>query len=123
MAQFLLRMGNGNDGNWPSARIEMGKDDCPYSFMECVIPNGFIPSHRARSYAWQNVYTDGEADHGLYATLSENYNGATEMGAAYKTAELRPLAEGEDYSELGVWTPQEWLDRGARVKYNQKRKK
>lgn len=112
----LLSIGNGNDGNYPHARIEFSDTDCEYSFMDMVIPNMFVSGHRARSYAYQNVMVDGEEEFSIYATLYENYNGETEMGAAFKTARLEPLKEGE-YDDINKWEIRQWLDLGAYRKY------
>ena len=120
MTNYLLRIGNGNDGNYPHARIEIGKNDCPYAFMDVVIANLFVPGHKARSHAYQNVDVDGEAEFTIYATLHESFRGEQNMGAAYRTAELSPITDAF-YDDLPIYTISEFLDRGALMKYNQKR--
>lgn len=119
---YVLRIGNGNDGNYPHAVIDMGENDCPYAFMECVIPNQYTAGRRERFYAYKNVIVDGEAEYTIYATLHDDYRGYTEFGAAIMTASLEEDPENE-FEYLDLYTIDEYLDRGAYIKYKQKLKK
>ena len=117
MPYFELRIGNGNDGNYFDSTIEVETAKHAWAFMECVIPNRFIPSHKARSHAWQNTVTDGDDEH-IYATLHENFRGEQDMGAAYMTAEMNLT----DSVRGNLFKPESFLDRGALIKYRQKLK-
>lgn len=119
--EFVLFTGNGNDGEWPRDRISFDESDCPYAFMDVVIANMFIPSHKARSHAYKNVMVDGEAEFAIHATLHEGFRGEMDMGAAYKTARLEPHKEG-DYADLHRYEISDYLDRGALMMYRQKLK-
>lgn len=119
---FVFFYGNGNDGEQATAIIEMGENDCPFAFMEVAIPSMFPAGGRARHYAYASVYVDGEEEFSIYATLHENYNGDTEMGAAFKTARLEPLKEGE-YGHFSKWEIRQWLDRGTMMMYRKKLRK
>jgi len=92
---FVLFEGDGNEGEWARGIIEMEDTDCPYAFMEMVIPNLFIAGHRGRQHAYKNVIVDGEEDHTIYATLHEGHQGQTAFGAAYRTARLESLKDGD----------------------------
>lgn len=120
--EYVLFMGNGNDGEWPRDVITMEDGDCPYSFMDVVIANIFISRHRARSHAYKNVMVDGEAEYAIHATLHEGYQGEMDMGAAYKTARLEPHKD-DAYEDFHKSSIKEYLDRGAFMMYNKKRKK
>lgn len=114
---FELRKGNGNDGCRFSQVIEFEENDCPYAFMDVVIANDFIVGHRARSHAYQSVMVDGEEDYTIYATLHEGYRGETDMGAAYKCAELRKVEDVSEYETYHFSSVKNYLDRGAYIKY------
>ena len=118
---FVLFEGNGNEGERARGIVEMEDTDCPYAFMEMVIPNLFIPGHRARQHAYKNVIVDGEEDHIIYATLHEGHQGQTAFGAAYRTAHLEPLKEESD--GMFKWTLGQWLDRGTMMMYRNKLRK
>ncbi|RWE37432.1 hypothetical protein [Mesorhizobium sp.] len=93
MSVYLYRRGNGNEGNFPRAVVELREKDNPYAALAALVENDFIAGRKVRFYVRRNVEIDGEAEFGIHATVYEGPEGETEFGAAWITAELQPLDE------------------------------
>ncbi|MER9680803.1 hypothetical protein NKJ23_15925 [Mesorhizobium sp. M0184] len=93
MAIFLYRRGNGNEGNYPFAVIQLREKDNPYDALAALVENDFTAGRKTRRFVRNNVEIDGEAEFGIHATVYEGPEGETEFDAAWLTAELQPLDE------------------------------
>lgn len=123
MEKYLLRIGNGNDGEYPNCIIEIGENDSVFDFAKCAMANFFVVGHKARSHAYKETVVGGD-DETIFATLHESFRGETEMGAAYKTMRLEKMDSHmlDWYSDLNMCEIKDYLDRGALIKYKQMRK-
>jgi hypothetical protein len=97
MSFYLYRRGDGNEGNFPRAMIELKTEECPYAALRALVANDYIPGRRVRLHIMRNIETDGEPEHGILATVHEGPEGEQAFGAAWLTAELEPLTP-EDVS-------------------------
>lgn len=89
MKTFLFRAGDGNEGNFPRHTINLTDSDCPYAALRALVLNMY-QAGPFRDHLAQELQTDGEVEHGVYATLHEGPDGETAFEAAYITAELEP---------------------------------
>ena len=116
---YLYRRGDGNEGNFIRAIVELKDDQSPYAALRALVVNDYIPGRSVRRHIIKNVEIDGEADFGLDATVYEGPKGETAFGAAYLTAALEPLNEKDlaryvNGSQLPRLSIPSCLDRGAR---------
>lgn len=95
---YLYSRGDGNEGNFVRAIIELKDEQSPWAALPALVANDYIAGKRVRKHIIRNIQTDGEADYGIYATVYEGPDGEDAFGAAWLTAELQPLMpEDVDY--------------------------
>lgn len=124
MKYYEYRIGNGNDGCYPTSIIELEDDENPYAAIKALVINHFIVGERTRKYISKNIEIDGEEDYTVYATVYEGPEGETEFGAAWLCAEMRyiPKDKLDYYIGYDRWTLSERLDRGAMMIYKREAK-
>lgn len=117
MKVYLYRSGNGNDGNYPKLLVEIeGREGAALS---ALLANEYRPGP-VRDWIVSNVIVDGcDQDS---AVVFEGPNGETDMGAAWKTAELQEVTtEDREYYEnersMGVMLLRDILDPQAWEQY------
>lgn len=117
MTFYLYRRGNGNDGNFARLVVVLKSTDSPFAALRALVANDYIPGKKVRRHIIKTIEVDGEAEHGVIATVYEGPDDETEFGAAYITAELEPLDDKgrEHYRDqcLFSYPIREVLDRGA----------
>ena len=114
---YLYRRGNGNEGNFVRAIIDLKDNESPYAALRALVVNDYIAGKRVRRHIIRTIEIDGGADYGVNATVYEGPDGETDFGCAYITAELWPLNEAElaYYVDSSLYrTTLSGLDRGAR---------
>lgn len=109
---FLYRRGNGNEGNYQRAIVQLRPTESPYAALRALVVNDYIAGKRARRHIIRTIEIDGEADYGVQATVYEGPSGETKFGAAYITAALEPIDNPDEYS-VQCSTLRDSLDRGA----------
>lgn len=118
---FQLRVGNGNEGNFPAYHIwkkvfvEIKEGDDPFAALKALVCNQYIVGTKTRKYISKNMEIDGESDHTIYGIIHEGPNGETDMGSAWLTCEFINCTEDKD--EIDYFTLEEILDRGAKQIY------
>jgi len=120
MKHYLYRLGDGNDGNYPRAVIELSDDQCPYAALRAIVIDRYVPNSRIRRHIIKHIDVDGEPEFGIYATVYEGPDGEQAFGAAWITAEFEPIKPDDlehCQSRYDILTIPECLDRGARVIY------
>lgn len=121
MKPFLYRRGDGNNGNFPRALVELEDGECPFAALRALVVNDYIPGRSVRRYITNNLSVDGEAEHGVHAEVYSGPKGEDAWGAAWLTAELQPLSpeDAAHYrdSTLHRTTLRAALDRGALALY------
>ena len=124
MRYYEYRLGNGNDGCYPRAIIELEDNENPYAAIKAFVVNRYIVGSKTRKYISKNIEIDGEKEYTIYATVYEGPKGETEIGAAWLCAEMRHIPEDDmdDYAEYERWTLSETLDRGAMMIYKREAK-
>ncbi len=113
---YLYRRGDGNEGNFPRAIIDLEENESPYAALRALVVNDYIAGKRVRRHIIRTIEIDGEADYGVLATVYEGPSGEQAFGAAYITAELEPVSEKDvDTCYHSLWraTLRKSLDRGA----------
>lgn len=127
MPTFLYRQGDGNEGNYPREIVTLKPSDSPYAAVAALVANRYIPGGAVRRHIVREVQTDGEAAHGVYATVYEGPNGEQAFGAAWITAELEPLSEedAEHYASRGMYAHplREVLDSAALAQFRKLNRK
>lgn len=116
MQTFLYRRGNGNDGNYVRAIIDLKDSDCPYAALSALVANDYIPGTATRRHIMRNIEIDDEAAYGIYATVFESKDGESEYGSAWLTAELQVISEEDVAYESGSTSRRalrDALDNGA----------
>lgn len=98
MNTFLYRRGNGNEGNFPRHLVELNPGE-EWSALAALVENDFIAGHHRRRWIREHLEIDGDGgEYGVHAVISEGPRHATEMGAAWLTAELQHVAAADlDY--------------------------
>lgn len=91
MTYYLYRVGNGNEGNYTKAVVEL-TDECPYAALAALVSDRYIPGSQTRKYVERNIEVYGDPDH-LLAEIYEGPQGQTDFGASWLTAELHLLTE------------------------------
>ena len=91
---YLYRRGNGNEGNFERALVEVTTDNA-YNALKALVCNDYIEGSDTRKYIEANLEIDGEETYTIYAHISEGPQGQTEFGSAWLTAELTYL-QGKD---------------------------
>lgn len=91
--KYLYRTGDGNEGNFPRFIVDCSTapDACPFEILRELALSEFNPEWRA--WAADALHLDGDAEHGVYATIYEGPDGEEAYGAAWFTAELQPGAD------------------------------
>lgn len=120
MTTYLYRRGDGNEGNFPRAIIDVAETENPYAAIRALLANDYISGRKVRRHIIARTEIDGEADHALYATVHEGPNGESAYGAAWITADMSPVTEddaAECYYTLPRMTLRDALDTGARRLY------
>lgn len=112
MQTYEFRQGNGNDGNYFETLVELAEDQCPYAALKALVVNLFSIGTKTRAYVSKLASVEGEADYGLYVTILEGTKAETEFGAAWFTAELRPVEDAAVYNAT-AYPLKDLLDRGA----------
>lgn len=118
---YLYRRGNGNEGNYARAVVELTADQSPYAALRAFVVNDYIPGRRVRRHIVRTIEVDGDVDFGLHAAVYEGPDGETDFGAAYLTAEFQPIS-ADDADAIYYSLPRctlRSLDRGARTVYRQ----
>lgn len=113
MPIYMYRRGNGNEGNYARRLVELSETDCPYRALRALVVNDFIPRSRTRRHIIRELWTDGEPDYGIHATVYEGPNGEQSFGAAWLTAELEPYSQNEA-DMMDVEPVRMGMDRAAR---------
>lgn len=117
MAYYLYRRGDGNEGNFIRALVELSDADNPYAALKALLVNDYIPGKSRRRYIAKHVQIDGEADYSIYATVYQGPRGEMAFDAAWLTAELQRLDEkdAEYYRDSNIHSGdlKSMLDRGA----------
>ena len=90
---YLYRRGDGNEGNFPRAIIDLEDNESPFAALRALVINDYIAGKRVRRHIIRTIEIDGEADYGVQATVYEGPSGEQAFGAAYITAELEPVSE------------------------------
>ena len=124
MRYYEYWLGNGNDGCYPYAIIELEDGEDPFAAIKAFVVNRYIVGSKTRKYISKNIEVDGEEDCTVYATVYEGPHGETEFGAAWLCAEMRHIPEDELSGYVGYvrWTLSETLDRGAMMIYKKEAK-
>lgn len=92
MGVFLYSRGNGNEGDFPRALVELKDDDSQFAALRALVMNDFQQKSRNRRHLMKHMDVDGEGgEFGVYATCHEGPDGEKDMDAAWLTAELKPL--------------------------------
>jgi hypothetical protein len=119
---FMYRRGDGNEGNFRRAVVELSEGDSTYAALRALVVNDYISGRSRRYWIARNLEVDGEPDH-PYAIIYEGPHGESAYGAAWLTAELEPL-DPADYAEksqvsggcyVDVTPIRDALDKGARA--------
>ena len=116
MTSYLYRRGDGNDGNFPRAIVDIADSENPYAAIRALLANDYIAGRGHRRYIVANTEVDGEAEYTLYATVFEGPKGETAFGAAWITAEMSPVREEDiegNYYALPRFTLRKALDAPA----------
>lgn len=92
MTAYLYRRGDGNEGNFIRALVEIAPGEDPYAALKALLANDYIAGKRVRRHIIKHVQIDGEADYGIHATVYEGPEGEQSFGAAWLTAELQTLS-------------------------------
>lgn len=92
---YLFRSGDGNEGNYPRHLVTLAPNECPYAALRALVVNRYIPGCRTRRHIMREIQTEGEAEHGINATVYEGPQGETAFCAAWLTAELEPLSAAD----------------------------
>lgn len=125
MTIYLYRLGDGNEGNYPRALVNIADDECPFAGIAALVVNRYIPGSRTRRYIMREIQTYGEREYGISATVYEGPNGEQAFDSSWITAELEPLTDADvkHYEGQGmrVATLRESLDRGALMFYRKKK--
>lgn len=125
---YLLRSGDGNDGNYPRYMVALRADECPYAALHALIISTYCVGSRTRRHVIKHLETDGSPDYGINAWVHEGPDGEQSFGAAWLTAELNPLDADEIayYEARGHrkdWTLREMLDKAAWRLYRREARK
>lgn len=121
---FLYRRGDGNDGNFPRALIELKATDNPYAALAALVANDYIAGRRVRRHIVRSIEVDGETDHGIHAVVYEGPEGEQAFGAAWLTAELQPISATDLEHESETPRPlRAMLDSGALRLYRREARK
>lgn len=115
MAYYLFRRGNGNEGNFPRAMLNISEGECPFSALHALCANERISGSRTRRHIMKEMQVDGEPEYGILGHVYEGPDGETDFGAAWLTAELEPYTP-EEYacsSYLHAQSLREALDSAA----------
>lgn len=113
--KYLYRRGDGNEGNFPRAIIEIPDGIDPFAALHAAVVTEYIPGKSVRRCLMREGQTDGEAAHGIYFTLYEGPRGERAFDAAYITAEFQPITDAEiaRCRNLTEYTIKQWCDRAA----------
>lgn len=121
MKAYLYRRGDGNEGNFKRAVIMLKETDDPYAALIALVANDYIPGKRVRRHIIRNIEIDGEPEFNLYAMVLDGPDGEQAFGAAWLTAELKPIAEADIDGE--AYPLRKYLDPGALNLYRREAKR
>lgn len=93
MPIFLFRKGDGNDGNYPRALVDIPDRDSLWSALRALTANLYVTRSRTRRHIIRSFEMDwtGDADSGVHGAVYEGPDGEMAFGAAWLTAELQPV--------------------------------
>lgn len=100
---YLVRIGDGNEGNFPCYLVTLKDDESPYAALHALLASRYIPGTGTRRHIMKHADIDGEAEYGIHATIYEGPKGEQAFESAWLTAELEPQEDaGEHYLDKGM---------------------
>ena len=115
MKTFLLRIGDGNEGNFPVGLIDLDDTQDAYAALAACVANRWMPGARNRRHAIKHIEIDGEEEFGIDVAVNEGPDGEQAFGAAWLTAQFEPVPLIEDayYKRYSRYTLKAYLDSAA----------
>ena len=115
---WTYKRGDGNEGNFFRANVELTAADCPYAALRALVPNDYIAGRRMRRHIIRTIEIDGEPEFGVLAMVYDGPDGEMAYDAAFITAELAPDGgyDGPAYPLRELLDPAAWRQYRAELK-------
>jgi hypothetical protein len=98
---YIYRRGDGNEGNFKRCIVRLTEADRPHAALRALVLNEFNLGP-TRTHIAAQIQTDGEAAYGVHAWVHEGPEGEQAFGAAWLTAELKPVDDDPDADTLAA---------------------